>query len=136
MDRSLQIGQGVSVDSSIVTWRFDTSSGPGGQHANRSNTRVEASLVIADTDLDDAIKERLEAKLGAEVRVSVDDTRSQTRNRDLALDRLEDKLAKALVRPKKRRPTKPSRSSQRRRVEAKKRRSQTKSHRRKPGRDD
>ena len=55
---------------------------------------------------------------------------------DLALDRLEDKLAKALVRPKKRRPTKPSRSSQRRRVEAKKRRSQTKSHRRKPGRDD
>ncbi|MCP3935369.1 MAG: aminoacyl-tRNA hydrolase [Actinomycetia bacterium] len=136
MDRQLDIGNGVTIDSSLVTWRFDTSSGPGGQHANRANTRVEATLGLVDLDIEPSVKDRLTTRLGSEVRVSVDTTRSQSRNRDLALDRLEERLVQALVHQKRRKATRPSRSSSRRRVDAKRKRGQTKSRRRKPGHDD
>lgn len=136
MDRPIDLGNGRLIDASRISWRFDTSSGPGGQHANRSNTRVEATLLVAASGLAEETKERIIARLGPEVRVSVDETRSQTRNREIALERLESKLKSALVRRKRRRATKPTRASQRRRVEAKRRRSQTKSQRGKPRYDD
>ena len=132
-DRYLFIKPNLRIPVSEIIWRFNPSGGPGGQHANKSNTRVEAELVLAQlTEIDDQTKSLLIRKLGATVRVVEDSTRSQNRNRNRALQRIEKILISALHVEKKRKPTKPSRSSNERRLEVKKRRSNLKADRKPP----
>jgi ribosome-associated protein len=114
-------------------WRFSRSGGPGGQHANTADTRVEVVFDIAGSpSLGPIQRARLLEKLGPELRVVASDERSQARNRALALDRLRDRLAAGLHVERPRRPTKPTRASQERRLQAKRRRSETKRLRREP----
>jgi ribosome-associated protein len=128
---------GLVIPEAELTMRFTTSGGPGGQHANRAATRVELVWdVTASAVLDEADRARLLQVLGPVVRIVADDERSQLRNRELAETRLGDRVAAALVRPKRRRPTKPSRSAKRRRVEGKRRRGETKEGRRRPRPED
>ena len=123
----------LTIPDAELSWRFTPSGGPGGQHANRSNTRVVLVWdVAASSAVDERTRGRLVDKLGPVVRVVVDDERSQARNRDIAYDRLKARLLGALHRPKPRRKTKPSRSSQRKRVDQKKQRGQLKQQRRRP----
>ncbi|MDH3705009.1 MAG: alternative ribosome rescue aminoacyl-tRNA hydrolase ArfB [Acidimicrobiia bacterium] len=136
-DGGLDAGSGCRIPSRDLRWRFTTSGGPGGQHANRSQTTAELTIDLESAvGVDDGVRQRLVERLGPVLRVSVDDTRSQTRNREIALERATAMLRSARQRPKARRATKPSRSAKRRRVEAKRRRSQTKRDRRRPGPDD
>jgi len=115
------------VPASAVGWRFDPSGGPGGQHANRASTRVEAAIDLTTAgDMDPDVRQRLVDRYGVGLRVVVDDTRSQARNRDIALDRLEALLCDGLVVAKPRKPTRPSGAARRRRLEDKRRRSGTK----------
>ncbi len=124
---------GVFVPLEEVQWRFTASGGPGGQHANRSNTAATAVFdVAASAALPSQLKDRLIPKVGRVVTVRADQRRSQVRNREEAVARLERRLADALVTKKKRRATRPTRGSQRRRVEAKRRRGETKKLRRRP----
>ena len=126
MDRVLAF-PGGTVPAEAVTWRFDPSGGPGGQHANRSSTRVEAVLDLTTAgDVVPAARERLIDRFGAELRVVVDDTRSQARNRDIALDRLQARLRDGVAVTKPRKPTRPSGRSRRRRLDKKRQRSETK----------
>ncbi|MDA8039181.1 MAG: aminoacyl-tRNA hydrolase [Actinomycetota bacterium] len=108
--RSLAIPGGPLVPARELRWRSSASGGPGGQHANTANTRVE---LVFDTGtsraLSDDEKARIEQKLGRVVRVVASDERSQWRNRRLALERMGDRLADALEIPRERRPTRPSR---------------------------
>jgi ribosome-associated protein len=137
MAEGLQIGRGVVVPMSEIELRTSRSSGPGGQHANVTASRVEASFdVEASAVLGDEEKRRIASRGGRVVRASAQDTRSQARNRDLALERLRAKLESALAVQRPRRATKPTVSSRRRRVESKKRRSETKRARRRPSGDD
>ena len=132
-DRYLFIKPNLRIPVSEIIWRFNPSGGPGGQHANKSNTRVEAELVLTQlTEIDDQTKSLLIRKLGATVRVVEDSTRSQNRNRNRALQRIEKILISALHVEKKRKPTKPSRNSNERRLEVKKRRSNLKADRKPP----
>ncbi len=131
------IGEGISVGSwsipeSEIEERFDTSGGPGGQHANRNETAVTLRLDIAATTLPDEVKERLFRRLGPTVEVIASDTRSQWRNREIARQRLTDRLEQGLVEPKPRKKTKPSRQSRERRLAEKKARSEVKKGRRSP----
>ena len=126
MDRVL-LFPGGGVPATAVAWRFDPSGGPGGQHANRSSTRVEAVIDLTTAgDIELEVRERLVARFGAELRVAVDDTRSQARNREIALDRLEARLRDGLAVAKPRKPTRPTRAARARRMQAKRRRSETK----------
>jgi ribosome-associated protein len=119
-----------------VELRTSRSSGPGGQHANVTASRVEASFdVNASRTLSDAHKSRIASKLGPRVTAAAQDTRSQHRNRELALERLADRLAHALEVRRPRTKTRPTRASQRRRVDSKKRRGETKRSRRRPDLD-
>lgn len=116
-----------------LEWRFTTSGGPGGQHANKAATRAEVRFdVEGSRALSSAQRRRLRRKLGSVVVVAVDETRSQARNRELALERLRDRLAEALREPRRRRPTRPSRAAKERRLEQKRRRSERKRQRRPP----
>lgn len=117
--------------------RFSTSGGPGGQHANTSHTRVELRFdIAASAALSEHQRNRLLERFGNEIRVVADDERSQRRNRDLARTRLAARLSSALEPVRQRRPTRPTRGSQRRRLEAKRRRGATKRDRRPPRPDD
>ena len=128
---AIQIAPGVRVPVAEVSWRFSTAGGPGGQHVNTSNTRAEATFDIeASASLPEWARSRLLAEFGPTVSVAAGDTRSQTRNRELALLRLAERLGRALERRRARRPTRPTRASQRRRVDAKRRRGQVKDERR------
>ena len=121
----------VSIPRSEIDLRFSRSSGPGGQHAQKSDTRVEATLdVEASAALSDAQKRRVIAKAGPVLRAVAQDERSQWRNRELATERLVESLREALRVPRKRKPTKPSKGSVERRLEQKRRRSQVKRRRR------
>ncbi len=132
----LHVRAGFTIPESELHLRFTPSGGPGGQHANRSNTRVELTWeVTASEVVDSRTRTRLMDKLGSTVRVVVDDERSQTRNRSIAHERLRAKLEAALHEPRKRRPTKPSRSARRKRVDKKKQRGELKQSRRRPGMD-
>lgn len=116
-----------------VELRFSRSSGPGGQHANTSETRVEAILdVEATAALTDGQKRRVVAKAGPVLRAVAQDERSQLRNRELAVERLVEQLRQALKVERRRVATKPTAASRERRLESKKRRSQTKRLRRPP----
>jgi ribosome-associated protein len=129
----LRVTRSCAIPLSELEWRFTASGGPGGQHANRSNTRAEVRFdVAASPSLSDVHRERLVQRLGPVVRVVADDERSQLRNRDLAIERLRGRLAEALRVERTRRPTAPTRASQQRRLESKKRRSDVKRLRRPP----
>ena len=130
----IEIDDSLEIPDAELEWKYTTSRGPGGQHANKASTRVQLAWNIASSEaLTDTMRRRLRAKLGDVVRVDVDDHRSQGRNREVASERLADKVRTALVRQRRRRATKPSRASQRRRVEGKRRKSETKKLRKKPG---
>jgi len=119
------------VSAEEVRWRFGPSGGPGGQHANRANTRVEAELDLTSArGIDDQIRARLVRQLGATVRVVVDRHRSQVRNRERALDEIERRLQEALVEQAVRRPTRPRRGAVERRLKAKRQRGARKAERR------
>jgi ribosome-associated protein len=129
--RLLSAGPGCRVPAEEVRWRFGPSGGPGGQHANRAHTRVEAELdLTAARGIDDEVRVRLVAHLGSSVRVVVDRSRSQARNRERALDDLERRMQEALVEKPKRRPTRPKRGAVERRLEAKRQRGARKAERR------
>ncbi len=133
MSDGLHLGAGSFVPISEIELRASRSSGPGGQHANKTASRIEAVFdVAASASLSAAQKERIIARLGERVSAVAQDARSQTRNRGLALERLRAKLLDALAPRKSRRPTRPSRAASERRLEAKRRRSQRKRERRRP----
>jgi ribosome-associated protein len=126
-DDVLRVTRSLSVPLSELSWRFSASGGPGGQHANTSNTRAEVRFDVAGSpSLGPRQRARLLDRLGPEVRVVASDERSQSRNRALALERLAARLSDALRVEAPRTATRPTRSSQRRRVETKRRRSETK----------
>ena len=128
---SIQVTRSVSIPRFEIELRFSRSSGPGGQHAQKSDTRVEATFdVEASAALSDAQKRRVIAKAGPVLRAVAQDERSQWRNRELATERLVEALREALRVPRKRKPTKPSKAAKERRLEAKKRRGQVKRLRR------
>jgi ribosome-associated protein len=130
---SIQVTRSVSIPRSEIELRFSRSSGPGGQHAQKSDTRVEASFdVEASSALSDAQKRRVVAKAGPVLRAVAQDERSQWRNRELATERLVESLRAALKVPRRRRPTKPTKASRERRLESKRRRGDTKRLRRPP----
>jgi ribosome-associated protein len=123
----------VAVPLSEVEIRTSRSSGPGGQHANVTASRVEAVFAIAaSASLTDEQKRRLAARYGERVTAVAQDARSQARNRELALERLRERLAEGLAVPRKRRPTRPTRAARERRLESKRRRSERKRTRRPP----
>jgi ribosome-associated protein len=134
---ALRVDDGLVIPDAELQWRFTPSGGPGGQHANRSNTRVELTWHLSDSAV--VVGQRrhlLLQRLGPVVTVSVDDERSQLRNRQLAADRLVDRVRQALVVDKPRRATKPSRGAKERRLRDKRSRSRNKELRRRPGSDD
>lgn len=129
----LDIGRGVVIPLSEVELRTSRSSGPGGQHANVTASRVEASFdVAASSSLSDAARARLLERLGARVNAVAQDERSQLRNRVIAIERLRQRLADALYEPLPRRPTRPGRAAKERRLQAKRSRSERKQARRPP----
>ncbi len=128
---SRRVTRSVVLPLSEIELRVSRSSGPGGQHANKTESRVEAVFdVEASTALTDVQKRRVTAKAGPIVRAVAQDERSQLRNRELAIDRLVARLAEALRVERKRVPTKPSRAAKEQRLESKKRRGAVKRLRR------
>jgi ribosome-associated protein len=128
---SRRVTRSVLLPLSEIELRVSRSSGPGGQHANKTESRVEAIFdVAASTALSDVQKRRVRAKAGPIIRAVAQDERSQFRNRELAIDRLIARLAEALRVERRRVPTKPSRAVKAKRVDAKKRRGETKRLRR------
>lgn len=133
----LQLGHGVTVPLSEIELRVSRSSGPGGQHANVTDSRVEAVFDVAGSQaLSDAQRRRVLERLGPRVTAVAQDARSQLRNRELALERLRAKLEAALTVRRPRRPTKPTVASHERRLNAKRAGSQRKDARRPPQPDD
>jgi ribosome-associated protein len=133
----LEIRPGVAIALSEIELRTSRSSGPGGQHANVTASRVEAVFdVHASSSLTSAQKARIAGRLGPRVSAAAQDTRSQLRNRELALERLAERLDGALRVRRPRVPTRPTPASKRRREETKRRRSETKRARRRPAGDD
>jgi ribosome-associated protein len=129
----LRVNQGLSLPLAEVELRTSRSSGPGGQHANVTASRVEAVFDVEGSQaLDEAQRARLLERLGPVVTAVAQDARGQARNRELALQRLAQKLAAGLRVQRKRRPTRPSRASKQRRLEQKQRTAEKKRERRRP----
>jgi ribosome-associated protein len=130
---ALRVHNGLAIPLAEVTWRATTSGGPGGQHANRTLSRVEVQFdVAASPTLGPRQRARLLERYGPVVRAAASDSRSQARNRQLALERLAARLDDGLRVDPTRRPTKPTKGSKIRRVEDKRRRAETKQQRRPP----
>ena len=130
------ISRDVAVPLREIALRTSRSSGPGGQHANVAESRVEAIFDVGASDsLNETQKARIMSRCGPVVRAVAQDARSQARNRELALERLRARLEAGLRRPKRRRPTKPSRAARERRLEEKRRAAQRKRERRPPSAD-
>ncbi|HEY6836230.1 MAG TPA: alternative ribosome rescue aminoacyl-tRNA hydrolase ArfB [Gaiellaceae bacterium] len=128
---SIRVTRSVTIPRSEIDLRYSRSSGPGGQHAQKSDTRVEATFdVEASAALTETQKRRVVAKAGPMLRAVAQDERSQWRNRELATERLVEALREALRVPRKRRPTKPSKAAVERRLEQKRLRSNLKRQRR------
>lgn len=124
---TLRIDARLDIPIDELTWRFSASGGPGGQHVNTSNTKAEVRFdVVGSPSLSDRQRARLRARIGPEVRAVASDERSQARNRAAALRRLAARIADALHEERPRTATKPSRSSNRRRLEQKRRRADLK----------
>ncbi|MGI8920504.1 MAG: alternative ribosome rescue aminoacyl-tRNA hydrolase ArfB [Solirubrobacteraceae bacterium] len=137
MQDPLRINRELTLPLSEIAVRASRSSGPGGQHANVTASRIEASFdVLASATLTEAQRRRLLARLGPRVVAVSQDARGQARNRDLALRRLRDRLAAALVLPRTRRPTSPSRAQRTARLQSKRLRSNVKRDRRRPASED
>ena len=125
--QSIRVTRSVSIPASEIRLRASRSSGPGGQHANTAETRVEALFAVDSSEsLTDRQKQRVRTKLGAVVRAVAQDERSQARNRDLAVERLVAKLRDALRVERRRVATRPTKASVERRLKAKRRRSAVK----------
>jgi ribosome-associated protein len=132
----LRVSRTVAIPLAEIELRASRSSGPGGQHANVTASRIEAVFdVLASSALTDEQKARVRARCGPRITAVAQDARSQARNRELALTRLRDRLATALHVPRSRRPTKPSRAAKARRLDAKRRQSAKKQARRLPPAD-
>jgi ribosome-associated protein len=133
----LRIDGGLAIPLSEIELRTSRSSGPGGQHANVTASRVEAVFdVDASATLDEAQRSRLSERVGTVVTAVAQDARGQARNRELALQRLAEKIAAGLVVPRRRRPTRPSRAARKRRLERKRQVGERKRARRRPAADD
>ena len=133
----MPVARGVAVPLAEVELRTSRSSGPGGQHANVTASRVEAVFdVAASGALTEEQKRRVIGRVGPRLTAVAQDARSQSRNRELALDRLRSRLTAALAVPRPRRATKPTKASRRTRMESKRRRAQRKRERRPPGPED
>ncbi len=133
MADELRIDNRLSIPLAEIELRTSRSSGPGGQHANVTASRVEAVFdVAASASLDEATRERLLARAGGTVTAVAQDARGQYRNRELALQRLAEKIAAALTVPRRRRPTRPTKGSRTRRLEQKRRIGERKRGRRRP----
>jgi ribosome-associated protein len=129
----LRIDARLAIPLAEIELRTSRSSGPGGQHANVTASRVEAVFdVEASAALDEIQRQRLLARAGATVTAVAQDARGQSRNRELALRRLAQKIAAGLTVPRRRRPTKPSKASRYRRLEQKRRQGERKRGRRRP----
>jgi ribosome-associated protein len=137
MPELLPINPNLALPLDEVVVRASRSSGPGGQHANVTASRIEASFEVAASEtLSEAQKQRLTARCGPVVRAVAQDARSQARNRALALERLAARIARGLEVQRPRRATRPTRASKTRRLDAKRRASERKSARRRPSGDD
>ena len=127
----------VSIPLSEIIVRTSRSSGPGGQHANVTASRVEAVFDVASSEaLSEAQRTRIMNRCGPVVRAVAQDARSQARNRELALERLRERLARALHIARTRRPTRPTKASRVRREHSKRRQAQRKRDRRRPATED
>jgi ribosome-associated protein len=133
----LRVNRSCVIALDELEWRFSASGGSGGQHVNTTNSKAEVRFDIAGSaSLGPRQRERLLEALGETVRVVASDRRSQLQNRELALERLREKLAAALVVQKHRVATKPSKGAKKRRVETKRKRSDVKRTRQRPSGDD
>jgi len=136
----LKISDAITIPAGELVWTFSPTGGPGGQHANRSSTRAELRFDVgASRAFDDETRQRVLTRLATEgvVTIIVDETRSQWRNRQIARQRLADRIESALEPdPPRRRRTRPSRAARRRRIDEKRARSRTKSLRRRPATED
>jgi ribosome-associated protein len=131
---SIRVTRTVVVPPGEIRLRTSRSSGPGGQHAQKSETRVEAVFdVEASSALSDTQKRRVIAKAGTVLRAVAQDERSQLRNKELAVERVVEALREALRVPRHRTPTRPTKAARERRLSEKKRRGETKKLRRPPG---
>ncbi|HEV7720528.1 MAG TPA: alternative ribosome rescue aminoacyl-tRNA hydrolase ArfB [Iamia sp.] len=137
MADDLPVGPGLVIPGWELVETFSPSGGPGGQHANKAATRVELRFSVEHSSvLRPEQKRRVIARLGPELRVVVDDERSQARNRDIARTRLVETLGPALIPPRRRVKTKPSRGSKERRLESKRQTSEKKQQRQRPRPED
>lgn len=133
----LVVRPGLAIPVSALDERFSTSGGPGGQHANRARTRVELRLDLTSCpELSEHQRSVLVERFGPELKVVVDEERSQLRNRSIARERMAARLRNALVPQRTRTATRATRGSQRRRLDAKRQRGEVKQQRRRPSRDD
>ena len=133
----MPVGRGVAIPLREVVIRASRSSGPGGQHANVTASRIEATFdVAASSALSDAQRRRVIARLGPRVVAVAQDARSQARNRELALERLQRRLSGALATRRPRRPTRPTEAAVRRRLDSKRRQAERKRARRAPQKDE
>jgi ribosome-associated protein len=131
MEDPMPVARGVAIPLREVELRASRSSGPGGQHANVTASRIEAVFDVASSEaLSEEQKRRVMARAGPRLVAVAQDARSQARNRELALERLRGRLATALAVPRRRRATKPTAASRERRLEGKRRRAQLKRGRR------
>ena len=135
-EKRLRINRELTIPHAEIVLRTSRSSGPGGQHANVTASRVEASFdVLASPSLSESQRARVLARAGPRLVAVAQDERSQARNRELALGRLAERLARALTVPRKRRPTRPTAASRERRLQAKRRATERKRERRPPSAD-
>lgn len=126
----------LAIPLAEITLRASRSSGPGGQHANVTASRIEAVFEVeASRTLSPVQRERIRAQVGRRVTAVAQDARSQAQNRELALQRLRGRLAAALAVQRPRTPTRPTAGSRRRRIDGKRRQSERKSQRRRPDGD-
>jgi ribosome-associated protein len=133
MPEALRVTRELAIPLAEIDLRVSRSSGPGGQHANVTASRVEASFdVLASNALSEEQRARVLARAGPRLVAIAQDERSQTRNRELALRRLAERLGRALAVPRKRRPTRPTAASRARRLDAKRRTGRRKLERRPP----
>jgi ribosome-associated protein len=137
LSRLLRVGRELAIPLSEITLRTSRSSGPGGQHANVTASRVEASFdVLASRALSEAQRARVLARAGERVVAVAQDERSQARNRELALERLAERLERALAVPRTRRATRPTTAARERRLTDKRRAARRKLERRPPRADE